>query len=273
MPVNKAAVLGQPIGHSKSPVLHRAAYALLGVAMDYQRIELDPSDAPDFAAGLRTGGWAGCSVTMPLKDVFVGQMDTLSPTVERMGALNTILVGADGALHGENTDIYGIVQAFRDAGVEHSPAATILGAGNTALAAVEALHVMGVRELDLVVRDVRRAQPTVDFARALGLAAVARPVGTIETAPVVVSTLPPGAADGWIASLGSGSGVLLDVAYDPWPSALAKAWAGPVVNGLAMLVHQAVEQVRLFTGLDFDERTRQDVTNAMFNAVGLHRGR
>ena len=273
MPVNKAAVLGQPIGHSKSPILHRAAYALLGVAMDYQRIELDPSEAPGFAAGLRSGGWSGCSVTMPLKDAFVPLMDTLSPTVERMGALNTILVAADGSLHGENTDIYGIVQAFRDAGVQHSRTATILGAGNTALAAVEALQVMGVRELDLVVRDVARAQSTVDFARQLGLEASARQVGATETAPVVVSTLPPGAADGWIPALGAGSGVLLDVAYDPWPSALASAWNGPVVNGLAMLVHQAVEQVRLFTGLDFDEKTRQDVTNAMFNAVGLHRGR
>ena len=268
----RAAVLGQPIAHSKSPLLHRTAYALLGAQIDYERIELDPEQAPEFAGRLRAGGWAGCSVTMPLKDAFVPQMDTLSPTARRMGALNTIVVGPDGTLHGENTDVYGIVQAFADRGLEHSPAATILGAGNTALAAVEAAALLGVRRLDFVVRDPARAGSAAALARQLGMEVAVGTVERAQAAPVVISTLPPRAADAWAGRLNPGDGVLLDVAYDPWPSALADAWTGPVVSGLAMLVHQAVEQVRLFTGLPLQDQARQDVTNAMFNALGLHRG-
>lgn len=268
----KAAVLGQPIAHSKSPTLHRAAYELLGVPIDYQRIELSREQAVAFTERLRTEDWVGCSVTMPLKDVFVAQMDSVSDTVRRMGALNTIVVRPDGTLHAENTDIYGIVQALADAGLTHSRRGTILGAGNTALAAVEALAQIGVRELELIVRDISRAASTLNFARNLGMRANARLLGSITDAPVVISTLPPSAADDWVAQLGSGRGILLDVAYDPWPSVLAQHWSGPVINGLAMLVHQAVEQVRFFSGQDFDDRQRQNVTNAMFNAVGLHRG-
>lgn len=271
--MTKAAVLGKPIAHSKSPVLHRAAYRLLHADVDYQRIELDPSEAAGFAAQLRAGGWAGCSVTMPLKDAFVPHMDSLSDTVRRMGALNTIVVRDDGHLHAENTDIYGIMRGFADVGVDACGSATVLGAGNTALAAVEALHAMGAGRLKFVVRDTTRATRAVSLAEQLGLEVRLSEVCDISGDPVVVSTLPPAGADGWVSRLGAGRGVLLDVAYDPWPSKLAAAWAGPVVNGLAMLVHQAVEQVRLFTGLPLDQAQRENVTNAMFDAVGLHRGR
>lgn len=269
-----AAVLGKPIAHSRSPLLHRTAYRLLGVDIEYGRLELDPAQATDFIARLRTENWAGCSVTMPLKDVFVPLVDSRSATVERMGALNTIVRRPDGTLHAENTDVAGIVLALADAGVRHSTRASILGAGNTALAAIEALALIGVQELDFVVRDTSRAAATVAFAQKLGMNATAHTVGShrLTGCPVVISTLPPTAADSWVPRLGTGDGVLLDVAYDPWPSQLAAAWTGPVINGLAMLVHQAVEQVRLFSGIELDTATRQNVTNAMFNAVGLHRG-
>jgi len=269
----KAAVLGKPISHSKSPQLHRAAYRLLGVDLDYQRLELDPADAPDFAARLRAGGWAGCSVTMPLKDVFISHMDSVTDLVTTTGALNTIVVHPDGTLHGQNTDVYGIVRAFADAGIGHTGTGTILGAGNTALAAVQALHQMGAERVRFVVRDPARAGRVTALAAALGMATEVSPVREISGDPVVVSTLPPSAADGWVSTLGAGTGTLLDVAYDPWPSALAAAWRGPVINGLAMLVHQAVEQVRLFTGLDLAQEERENVTNTMFAAVALHRGR
>lgn len=272
----RAAVLGQPISHSKSPLLHRAAYALLGADIAYEAIELAPAEAGEFAQQLHADQWAGCSVTMPLKDVFVPLMDEVSDRVARLGALNTIVVRSDGALFGENTDVDGIVSALADAGVRHSNQATVLGAGNTALAAIEAAGELGTTELKLVVRDPARASRATALAQELGMRVNLVQVNQLDELgitldPLVISTLPPRAADSWVPSLGAGQGILLDVAYDPWPSKLALNWVGTVISGLHMLVHQAVEQARYFSALPFDELTRENVTNAMYHSLGLHR--
>lgn len=275
----QAAVLGHPIGHSKSPVLHRTAYQLLGAPISYTAIDLEPAQSDAHTAMLRAGNWAGCSVTMPLKDVFVGQMDEVSSRVQRLGALNTIVVREDGSLYGENTDIDGLVEALADFGLTHSAEAMILGSGNTALAAIEACGEIGVKNLTLVVRSAARATRAVELADQLGMATEVHEISAIDQQlgaslakqPLVFSTLPPRAADDWVPTIGAGTGILLDVAYDPWPSALAQSWGGQVISGLHMLVHQAVEQVRLFTGELWVETARADVTNAMYDSLGLVR--
>ena len=271
-----AAVLGKPISHSKSPVLHRAAYQLLAADIDYRAIELDPADAGAHASVLRSGGWTGCSVTMPLKDVFVPLMDDLSERVQRLGALNTIIVRPDGSLFGENTDVDGLVLALGDYQVAEPEHCVVLGAGNTALAAIEACAELQAQALTLIVRDASRTARAQALAAGLGFDVQIVEVGrlhdgALENADVVISTLPPRAADHWLPALGTGCGVLLDVAYDPWPSKIAENWGGTVVSGLHMLVHQAVEQARHFSGVDFDPATREAVTNAMYAAVELHR--
>ncbi|MGV2953704.1 shikimate dehydrogenase family protein [Glutamicibacter sp. AGC46] len=277
--MKQAAVLGHPISHSKSPVLHRAAYQLLGVPISYSAIDLEPGDAAGHAAELRAGNWAGCSVTMPLKDAFVPQMDELSARVQRLGALNTVVVREDGTLYGENTDIEGLVQALADFGLARSAQAMVLGSGNTALAAIEAAAEIGARQLTLVVRAASRATRAVELARELGMETSVHEISgigqelaaTLNEIPLVFSTLPPHAADDWVPAIGAGTGILLDVAYDPWPSALARAWQGTVISGLHMLVHQAVEQVRLFSADAWEESRRMDVTNAMYDSLGLAR--
>ncbi|MFJ2351975.1 shikimate dehydrogenase family protein [Glutamicibacter sp. NPDC087673] len=277
--MKQAAVLGHPISHSKSPVLHRAAYQLLGVPISYSAIDLEPGDAAGHAAALRAGNWAGCSVTMPLKDAFVPQMDELSARVQRLGALNTVVVREDGTLYGENTDIDGLVQALADFGLARSAQAMVLGSGNTALAAIEAAAEVGARQLTLVVRAASRATRAVELARELGMETSVHEISgigqelaaTLNEIPLVFSTLPPHAADDWVPAIGAGTGILLDVAYDPWPSALARSWQGIVISGLHMLVHQAVEQVRLFSAGAWEESRRMDVTNAMYDSLGLAR--
>lgn len=302
----RAAVLGHPIGHSRSPLLHAAAYKALGVDIDYAAIDTQPEAAGRFAARLRTEpGWVGVSVTMPMKDALVPFLDERSDRVRRLGALNTIVVRHTDLgvrLFGHNTDVDGIVHSIRAA----SPAVTagaerraaILGAGNTALAALEACADLGFTHVDLVVRNPERAAQTLSLAAELGL--IAATVSAVEAAELlhrygaVISTLPAHAADPLCVTLGlqadpglgltpaselpQGAGilapgaVLLDAAYDPWPSALASAWeraGGTVVSGLEMLVYQGVEQVKLFSGVhdaDWDH-----VTNVMCDAVGLSR--
>lgn len=277
--MKQAAVLGHPVSHSKSPVLHQRAYQLLGADLSYEAIDLEPGQSAAHIARLRTEDWAGCSVTMPLKDVFLPYMDEVSTRVQRLGALNTIVVRDDGTLFGENTDVDGLIRAVQDFSQAPCGQAMILGSGNTALAALQACAELGVQQVFLVVRSLRSASRALDLANELSLnpvfheiSGITEEVGAqLRELPLVFSTLPPRAADTWVSTLGPGTGILLDVAYDPWPSQLAKNWAGPVISGLHMLVHQAVEQVRLFAHEAWDEQRRVDVTNAMFDSLGLTR--
>jgi len=277
--MKQAAVLGHPVGHSKSPVLHRTAYQLLGAALNYEAIDLEPAQCADHVARLRQENWAGCSVTMPLKDAFVPFMDEVSTRVQQLGALNTIVVRPDGSLYGENTDIDGLVQALADFSMTAADQAMVLGSGNTALAALQASAELGVQHVTLAVRSIQRSQRAIELAKELGMTPVVHEISELtaercdqlRAMPLVFSTLPPRAGDDWVPYLGAGTGILLDVAYDPWPSKLAASWAGQVISGLHMLVHQAVEQVRFFASDTWDEQRRVDVTNAMYDSLGLLR--
>ena len=278
----KAAVFGQPIAHSKSPALHRAAYAALDVPIDYQCLEAGAGQAPELAERMREeAGWRGASVTMPLKNVMVPLMDSVSERVQRLGVLNTIVVSqASGRVHlrGENTDVDGIIRALAEAGAQHVNTVAVLGAGSTATAATEAFQAMGATTVDYVVRDAGRATGVIELATELGCTATAIDVAAagqdLNRYDAVVSTLPPRAADALIADLQlqklRPGTALLDAAYDPWPSALATAWeaaGGMVIGGLSMLLHQAVEQVKMFSGVT--EADWGQVTNVMCDAVGL----
>ena len=284
--LRRAAVLGHPISHSKSPLLHAAAYAHLGFDCAYTAVDVPAEDGPAFLASLRgQPGWTGLSVTMPLKAVLVPEVDRVQPLAKALGVLNTVTFsgsGADPVLTGHNTDVAGIIGSLRHAGVGNAPRAVVLGAGGTACAAVAALAGLGCSVVDVRARRFPApAAGTAGVHEAGERTGIQVQAGGWESAAaacadadVVVSTLPPRAADSLadaLAGIRPGS-VLLDVAYDPWPSRMAAAWTrlgGTVVPGIEMLLYQAVEQVKLFTGEAFhDER---GVTNAMCDAVGIPR--
>lgn len=287
-PQKRAAVLGHPIDHSRSPALHTAAYQYLRQAIDYGRHDVTVEALPDFFAQTRgeipeSADWLGFSVTMPLKGAMVPLMDHLSERVQRLGFLNTVVFDADGSSTGHNTDVDGIVEALRFAGDEASAVGGtmgILGGGGTAAAAILAAHLMNMDGVTLMVRSPEKAADHVDLARSYGLAATVSHLDDFAAqAPehrALVSTLPPRAADDLAGSLSAATlPPLLDAAYDPWPSQLAIAWndgGGQVVSGLEMLLYQAVEQVRLFTArLDVGKASVDwaAMTAAMAEAVGL----
>ena len=251
----RAAVLGSPISHSLSPVLHRAAYASLGLdRWTYEAIEVRD------AVGLRAvlaGDWAGLSLTMPLKRLVQPMLDVVTDLARDVGAVNTVTFTPAGRV-GHNTDVEGIVRALGEGGVTAvSPGAgCVVGGGATAASAIAALGALGDRAPVVVVRGATRATDLLAAARRLGLEPrlVAWAPEPLSTARVVVSTVPASAGP-MTAGLvpPSTDAVLLDVVYDPWPTALADAWrgaGGAVVGGFAMLLHQAVAQVRLMTGGD-----------------------
>ncbi len=238
-------MLGRPIAHSLSPVLHRAAYRALGLDAHYTALDVGPDELGALLDGL-DDDWIGLSLTMPLKQTALPLLDTLSPLARQVAAVNTVVL-AGGARHGHNTDVAGMVEALIEAGVERVDAPVVLGGGATARSALAALAALGARRVRLVVRSGAGAAP--ELAASLGLALDVEPfeAGLARGADLVVSTLPAGAADA-LAEQVTDVPALLDVVYAPWPTALARACNGVTVGGAAMLLHQAAAQVQLMTG-------------------------
>lgn len=268
----RAAVLGHPIGHSLSPVLHRAAYRALGLdGWSYDAVDVTEEQLPAFVGDL-DATWAGLSLTMPLKQTVLPLLDHVEPLAGVVGAVNTVLVQAGGSgrpvLTGANTDVHGIVAALSEglaaaggAGAapgERPPvrSAVVLGAGATAASALAALAELGCTAPVVLARSLGRTGALARAAHRMGVEPVFRSIdGALDAmagADLVVSTLPPRAADGLASAHAPRPGaVLLDVAYDPRPTALHTAWLGAggvAVPGERMLLHQAAEQVRLMTG-------------------------
>lgn len=285
----KAFVLGRPIKHSKSPALHLAAYGVLGEPIAYERLETGIEDlGAVFAAHGPADATCGFSVTMPLKEAVLEQVDEVSAFARAVGVVNTVYwrQDADGGFrsYGHNTDVSGIVNALAATGCPARVAyPAIVGGGGTATAALAALAYMGAERVRVFVRDESRAQLVKDAAQRLSLAldfaAIADFPALVGEHPVTVCTLPAGAADSLLGAepLAASSLVghyLLDVSYDPWPSVLAQGWeeaGGRVTSGLEMLMYQALDQVKLFTGRNLDDDLPQQgrVLDAMCAAVGL----
>ncbi|MFE1579649.1 shikimate dehydrogenase [Streptomyces fradiae] len=250
----RAAVLGSPIAHSLSPVLHRAAYAELGLTgWTYDRFEVDEARLPGFFAGL-DAGWAGLSLTMPLKRAVIPLLDEISDTARSVEAVNTVVLTGDGRRVGDNTDIPGLIAALRERGVEKAEEAAVLGAGATASSALAALARVCSGPVTAYVRSAARADEMRGWGERLGVdvrTADWSDAARALTAPLVVATTPAGATDELARSVPEAPGTLFDVLYDPWPTPLAAAWSargGAVLGGLDLLVHQAVLQVELMTG-------------------------
>ena len=248
--MRRAGVLGRPVAHSLSPVLHRAAYAALGLDWVYETVECGTDELAEALA--ERADWAGFSCTMPLKHAALDLAAEIRPLARAVGSANTLLPGPDGWV-ADNTDVAGIVAAL----AEHAVAprtVTVLGAGGTAQAVLAALLALGVPACTVLVRDTSRIGQAADTAARLGVALTVEtlhPDAVALDAELIVSTLPARAADPFAERAWTPAQTLLDVSYDPWPSALAVAAArggAKVVSGALMLLHQAAVQVELMTG-------------------------
>ena len=257
----RAAVLGSPIRHSLSPVLHAAAYRELGLTdWSYEAIECE---AAGLAGLLESLGpeWAGLSLTMPLKRAVLPLLDQAEQLVTDVGGANTV-VFRDGRRAGYNTDVPGMVAAVREAGVGLAGEVLVLGAGATACSAMAALGRAGATEVAVGVRDVSRAGPVQEVADRFGLRtrlAGLTPdgmalAGARQAWPLLISTVPAGAADGVARQVAAGdlaAEAVFDVVYEPWPTLLAQAAmaaGATVISGFELLLQQAAVQVELMTG-------------------------
>jgi shikimate dehydrogenase len=253
----RCAVLGSPIAHSLSPVLHRAAYDVLGLDWVYEAHDVTADRLPGFLDGL-DASWRGLSLTMPLKRAVLPLLHETGPAADLSGAVNTVLLH-EGRRTGHNTDIPGAVAALRERYDGPLERAVILGGGATATSTLLALADLGCRHVTLQVRAAARAEDTVRAAarhparprvevRHLG----PEPPAVDVPVDVVVSTIPAAAQTPEVIAVADAARVVFDVVYDPWPTPLGVATerAGRVlVSGLDLLAHQAVLQVGLMTGL------------------------
>lgn len=276
-PSRRLAVLGSPIGHSRSPELHRAAYDALGLDWSYEALDVAEDALPDFIGGLDPE-WRGLSLTMPLKKAVLPLLAETDRIAEQTGGANTVLLDGEN-LRGFNTDVAGIVRALQAAGLQDTRYVHILGGGATAASALVAAAELGAERVDVHVRDLERSAWVEPLANELGLRVRIRPFSqadrSLDVPELVISTLPGGTVTEAVYTDSTRRrSMFFDVAYEPWPTPLARQWesvGGRVVSGLAMLAHQALLQVRVFVSGDPLQplQDESEVLAAMLDAVGI----
>lgn len=275
MAPERLAVLGSPIAHSLSPVLHRAAYGVLGLDWSYEAIDMPRDQLAAFVTS-RDESWRGLSLTMPLKVEILPLLTEVSELARETGSANTVLYSRLG-LRGFNTDVYGLVGGLSRHGRTSLDSVLVLGGGATAASALVAAARLGARTVFVGVRSPERASGLRAIAAAQGVEIQVRELADLleidERLDAVISTLPNGAAVEVALDPDTISeATLFDVAYSPWPTPLAASWTGEdVIGGLEMLVLQALAQVRIFVHGDPDLTLPRDdeVLAAMFAAVAL----
>ena len=266
-------VLGSPIGHSRSPALHRAAISALGIDAAYGSTEVTESGLAGFL-GTLDDTWTGLSLTMPLKNVIRPMLARECATSTLTGAVNTVVRRPDG-WEGYNTDVWGATTALRQQWGAGFRSAILLGAGATAASLVVALRDLGIESLVVVARDLSRTNDLQELARQLGIDVRAAQFGeSLDSADIVVSSLPATALLTAEVVETLDAAALFDVVYEPWPSTLAREWERrglESISGLHMLLWQAVRQARVFYGESVDEPLPNEevVVDAMRSAVGL----
>ena len=245
------AVWGDPVAHSLSPRLHAAAYRTLGLDWSYGRRRVDAASFPAELAALGADV-RGLSLTMPLKGVAFAASTTRNRHAELSGAVNTLLL-TDGGVRGFNTDVAGIAADVVEHAVDQIDRARIIGSGATATSALLALRELGVRSIEIVARRPEALGRLAALGEQVGVTVTtaALEAGAFGEVPLTISTLPGGAVldDAVCDALAAHGGMLYDVVYGHWPTALASAWErrGTVaVPGIGMLVQQALRQVRVF---------------------------
>ncbi|MCH1867399.1 shikimate dehydrogenase [Nocardioides sp. CFH 31398] len=263
----RCGVVGDPVAHSLSPVLHAAAYDALGLAGRYTAHRVPAGGLAGFVDELLGSGegWRGLSVTMPLKreaHALAERRGSLDDAAARAGGVNTLVLdpgsgGVVGPVHGHNTDVPGAVAALAERDVLPRRVA-VLGGGATAASLALAAADLGAEVVRFCVREPGRAEEAAAAVRAHP-AAPRVEIDLLEpstvTGDLVVSTVPAAAQSEELVAAcvvaAGASGAVFEALYDPWPTPLARAaeaTGAVLVSGFDLLVHQAALQLALFTG-------------------------
>jgi shikimate dehydrogenase len=245
-----ACVIGWPISHSRSPIIHGYWLKTMGIAGQYDAVAVPPEKLPDFFTRLRAGEYCGCNVTMPHKEEAARHVDIVLPEARRAGSVNTIF-WQDGKLVGTSTDGAGFIanlEASVPAFAWQGRHVLLLGAGGSARALIAAMGLRGIGRLSLWNRNPDRARAVQDiFGPPIGVVDTAALPAALEAADLVINTTPPAAAlsemEGFDLSRLNPTAVVADIVYVPLETPFlleAKRRGHQTVPGLGMLLHQAV---------------------------------
>lgn len=265
----RGAVLGSPITHSLSPLLHKTAFDLLGISGNYSAIEVKSGELQSFL-DRRGGEFDYFSLTMPLKEEALNlklaiDIDTLG---SRIQSINT-LIRVGNSWRATSTDGSGFIKSLTNAGFSRFNKVLILGAGGTARAVAGALDEIAT-SVDVMRRSVRRSSAIAACFEKIECNFLDwDDLVDLSGYDLVINTTPSGAADLVAENLPHRiDGLLFDVLYKPWPTLLARRWSdagGKTISGLELLLYQGVDQLRLVTDLDvnsIDKNLRLALTNA-----------
>lgn len=248
----KAAVLGDPIAHSLSPVLHQAALLERGLNCSYIAIQVSEEQLQKFVSELDIT-WVGLSLTMPLKMKILELVPERHELVDLTQSANSVYRSDTGNLSLANTDVFGMESALRQSGLDFVDQVVILGAGATARSAVVAARNLGARSIRVQARNLEQRQGMIDLIQGLNAQASSGEINLAELGQydVVINTLPKEAFRAMDLRIDTDfEATLLDVIYNPWPSPLATAFPNAhIVSGREMLLWQATRQVELFYGV------------------------
>ena len=245
-----AAVLGSPIAHSLSPLLHSLAYEYLEIAARYEAIEVKAGALSDF---LSTTDRNCLSLTMPLKEEALSVADVVSDIAMRISCGNTLSL-SDGIWKLTSTDVLGFDFSLKMHGFNQLDSALIIGAGATARAAAASVSQVA-KSVSVISRSPDR-EPAMNQASLVDVTYLPwQRTDLINTADLVINTTPDRAADFFVPSIQNPKGTFFEVLYNPWPTAMSKVWSeskNQVIDGLDLLIHQGISQVEIFTDLSVD---------------------
>ena len=248
----RAAVLGSPISHSLSPLLHNTAYAQLGIQGSYEAIEVNAGGLAKFMDDC-DGNWTGFSLTMPLKEEAIAYAQHVDELAERINSANTLYRKA-GEWHATSTDVIGFTNALKMHNIEVKGHVVILGAGATARAAAAACDNSST-QITVINRSLTRVQEMSDAVIESELSFLNwDDLSVLADADLVISTAPAGVTDS-IDLPAKTSAPYFEALYKPWPTPASSLWAsrgGSVIDGLDLLIHQALAQISIFSGTAFD---------------------
>ncbi len=263
-------LIGKSIGHSLAPALHEDAFAARGMTGFYHLMDANPPrerTLPNLLGAAKQAGFAGVNITFPFKEAVIPLLDSVSPEAREIGAVNTVVIDAQGRTSGHNTDRSGFRDAFREQLGESSIAGKAvlqLGAGGAGRAVAFALLDLGAAEIKLYDRDQAKARQLAADLKGKAVVLEA-PEPALKSVAVIVNATPIGMSGHEGLPMPTGGiearHVVADVIYSPLETEFlkaAKAKGARTMGGAGMCVHQAVEAFRLFTGSAPDvERMRR----------------
>lgn len=245
-----AAVLGSPIAHSLSPLIHSLAYEYIGVAAHYEAIEVNAGALTKF---LNETDKNCLSLTMPLKEEAMKVADVISDVASRISCGNTLSLN-EGVWSLTSTDVSGFDNALRMHGIDTVDSVLIIGAGATARAAIASVSAI-TKSVSVVSRNSER-EAAINKASGINVSYLPwKLTDEINDADLVINTTPNQAADFFLSGIDKPRGTLFEVLYHPWPTAISRAWSktqAQVIDGLDLLIHQAIAQVEIFSGVACD---------------------